>query len=118
MKYFALMILNLIQAFQTASSKLMGTSLLYLEKIEIQKGGGEIAYMREGVVAKSLSHCESLSIESICIELTIFKRKWCILFVYRPPTPHPPPTPQISIKESSSKKFQTHSVKLGNVMTT
>ena len=93
MKYFALMILNLIQAFQTASSKLMGTSLLYLEKIEIQKGGGEIAYMREGVVAKSLSHCESLSIESICIELTIFKRKWCILFVYRPPTPHPPPPP-------------------------
>ena len=29
--------LNLIQAFQTASSKLMGTSFLYLENIEIRK---------------------------------------------------------------------------------
>ena len=32
-----------------------------------------------------MSYCESLSIESICIELTIFKRKLCILFVYCPP---------------------------------
>ena len=41
--------------------------------------------MREGIVAKRLSHCESPSIESICLELTISKRKWCILFEYRPP---------------------------------
>ena len=40
--------------------------------------------MREGIVAKRLSHCESPSIESICLELTISKRKWCILFAYRP----------------------------------
>ena len=38
-----------------------------------------------GIVDKSLSHCESPSIESICIELTISKTKWYILFALRPP---------------------------------
>ena len=38
--------------------------------------------MRECIVAKRLSHFESPSIESICIELSISKRKWCILFAY------------------------------------
>ena len=38
--------------------------------------------MWEGIVAKRLSHFESPSIESICIELTISKRKWCVLFAY------------------------------------
>ena len=76
--------LNLVQAFQTTSSKLMGTSFLYLEKIDWDsKGGGKIVYVQEGTVANRLSHCESLSIESVCIELTISKRKWRILFAYR-----------------------------------
>ena len=77
--------LNLIQAFQTASSKLIGTSFLYLEKVETRKAGGGIVFVRESIVAKRLSHCESPNIESICIELTIYKRKWCILFAYCPP---------------------------------
>ena len=67
--------LNLIQAFQTAGSKLMGTSFLYLENIEIRKPVEKKVFVREGIVAKSLSHIESPSIESYCIELTISKRK-------------------------------------------
>ena len=39
--------------------------------------------MWKGIVAKKLPRCESLSIESICIKLTISKRKWCILFSHR-----------------------------------
>ena len=38
--------------------------------------------MRECIVAKRLSHFERPNIESICIELSISKRKWCILFAY------------------------------------
>ena len=41
--------------------------------------------MREDIIAKRLPHCESPSIESICTELIISKRKWCVLFVYCPP---------------------------------
>ena len=41
--------------------------------------------MRERLVTKRLTHFESPAIESICIELTISKCKWCILFAYRPP---------------------------------
>ena len=36
--------------------------------------------MWESIVAKKLYRFESPSIESICIELTISKRKWSILF--------------------------------------
>ena len=39
------------------------------------KSGGKIVLVLENILAKRLPHCESPSIESICIELTIFKRK-------------------------------------------
>ena len=58
---------KLDKVFQTASSKLMGTSFLYLEKMEIQKAVEKTVFVQEGIVAKDLYHCESLSIESICI---------------------------------------------------
>ena len=75
--------LNLIQAFPTACSKLMGTSFLNLDRD--LKGDGKIVFVRKGIFANRLPHCESPNIESIRIELTISKRKWCILFAYRPP---------------------------------
>ena len=62
----------------------MGTSFLYLEKIEIQKAVQKIVFVRDGIVSKDLYHCESSSIESICIELTISKRKCCIFFEHSP----------------------------------
>ena len=87
---------KLDKVLQTASSKLMGTSLLYLEKIEIQKAVGKIFFVREGIVAKDLYHCESPSIESICIEL--FPKEIVVFCLYIPP--------KNSLKERSSKKFQ------------
>ena len=48
--------------------------------------GGEIVYIRSGVTAKSLTIYETKNTESICVEITIKKRKWGILFSYRPPT--------------------------------
>ena len=49
------------------------------------KGGGKIVYVRQGLITKRLKNFESKTIETICIELTISKKKWCILFAYRPP---------------------------------
>ena len=54
-------------------------------KYRDSKGNGKIIFVREGIVAKRFPNCESPSVESIWIEVTIFKRKWCILFAYRPP---------------------------------
>ena len=49
------------------------------------KGGGKIVYVRQGLITKRLKCFESKNTETICIELTISKKKWCILFAYRPP---------------------------------
>ena len=40
------------------------------------KGGGKIVYVRRGLISKRLKNFES----TICLELTISKKKWCILF--------------------------------------
>ena len=47
-------------------------------------GGGKIVYVREGFIAKRLVNLEGNTSETICIEVTISKKKWCIIFVYRP----------------------------------
>ena len=47
-------------------------------------GGGKIVYMRDEIIAKRLAVYETQNIESICVEITIEKRKWGILFAYRP----------------------------------
>ena len=49
------------------------------------KGGGKIVYMRKGLFSKRLKNLESKNTETICIEVTISKKKWCVLFAYRPP---------------------------------
>ena len=48
-------------------------------------GGGKIVYVREAFIAKRLVNLEGNTSETICIEVTISKKKWCIVFVYRPP---------------------------------
>ena len=48
-------------------------------------GGGKIVYEREGFIAKRLANLEGNAVETICIEVTISKKKWCIIFVNRPP---------------------------------
>ena len=48
-------------------------------------GGGKIVYIREGFIAKRLANLERNTSETICIEVTISEKKWCIIFVYRPP---------------------------------
>ena len=49
------------------------------------KGGGKLVYLWEGFLAERIPKFETEKAETICIEITIAKKKWCILFAYRPP---------------------------------
>ena len=42
-------------------------------------------YAKEGFIAKRILEYENINIETICIAITISKRKWCLTFAYRPP---------------------------------
>ena len=48
-------------------------------------GEGKIVYVREEFIAKRPFNLEGNTSETICIEVTISKKKWCIIFVHRPP---------------------------------
>ena len=50
-----------------------------------KNGGGLIEYIRQGVICKRLIHYELNTIEAIFSELTISKKKWFCVSVYRPP---------------------------------
>ena len=45
-----------------------------------------MVYIRDGIIAKCLENLEDIHSETISLELTISKRKWCITFAYRPPS--------------------------------
>ena len=62
-------------SFPDSQFKFDGYQFSLFKKDQDSKGGGKIAFVREGIVFKKLSHCKSPTIESICIELTISKRK-------------------------------------------
>ena len=49
------------------------------------KGGGKLVYVKQGIISKRSENLETKFSETICIELTISKKKWCALFAYRPP---------------------------------
>ena len=40
--------------------------------------------IRDGIIAKHLENLEGKHSETICLELTVSKKKWCITFAYRP----------------------------------
>ena len=50
-----------------------------------KKEVGKMVFIRKELLAKRLEDFETKSTETICIELVISKRKWCIIFTYRPP---------------------------------
>ena len=76
---------KLDSSFPGTQFKIKGYQFPPFRKDRNSDGGRKIVYVREGLVTKRLTHFESPAIESICIELTISKCKWCILFAYRPP---------------------------------
>ena len=47
-------------------------------------GGGKLIFIKDGLITKRLKDLETATAESICLELTISKRKWFIVYAYRP----------------------------------
>ena len=43
-----------------------------------------MVFAREGFIAKQMKNFETKNAGTICLELTIVKKKWCILFAYSP----------------------------------
>ena len=65
--------------------KIEGYQFPPLRRDRNSKGGGKMVFIKEGFIAKQMKNFETINAETICLELTINKRKWCILFAYRPP---------------------------------
>ena len=44
-----------------------------------------MVFVRNGIIVKRLESLEGKESETIFIEVTISKKKWCIILAYRPP---------------------------------
>ena len=71
-------------SFPDHQFKIEGYQFPPLRRDRNSKGGRKMVFIKEGFVAKQMKNFESTNAETICFELTINKRKWCILFAYRP----------------------------------
>ena len=49
------------------------------------KGGGKLVFVKNGLIVKRVKDLETKVSETICIKLTIKKKKRCILFAYKLP---------------------------------
>ena len=49
------------------------------------KGGCKLVFVKNVHRAKRIKDIETKVSDTICIKLTITKKKWCILFAYKPP---------------------------------
>ena len=76
---------KLDESFPDAQFHIEGYQYPAFRKDRNKNGGGKIVYVKEGLIAKRILEYENINIETICIEITISKRKWCLTFAYRPP---------------------------------
>ena len=50
-----------------------------------KNGGGKIVYVKNCIISKGFENDEEIYEKFICSELKIPKKKWCVMFSYRPP---------------------------------
>ena len=65
--------------------KISGYQFPPIRRDRNSKGRRKIVFVREGFIVKQMKNIETENAETICLELVIAKKKWCILFAYRPP---------------------------------
>ena len=51
-----------------------------------KNGGGLIEFFKKGIITKRLKNLETNLSETICTEITISKKRWFCMSVYRPPS--------------------------------
>ena len=57
----------------------------YFRRDRNKYGGGKSLFLRIGFITRKMPKFEAKVTETICVELTISKKEWFILFRYRPP---------------------------------
>ena len=67
--------LNQTRSFPNAQFHIEGYQYPAFRKDCNKNGGGKIFYVKEGLIAKRTLEYENIDIETICIEITISKRK-------------------------------------------
>ena len=72
---------NSIQVPLTISSKYKGINSHQLEEFIVLREG-EIVFVCKGFIVKHMKNVETKNAETICVELVIDKKKWCIVFAY------------------------------------
>ena len=65
--------------------KISGYQFPPIRRDRNSKGRRKIVFVREGFIVKQMKNIETENAETICLELVIAKKKWRILFAYRPP---------------------------------
>ena len=50
-----------------------------------KNGGRKMIFIRQSLIVKRLYTYEDSTSETVCLEVTISKKKWCVAFAYRPP---------------------------------
>ena len=76
---------KLDESFPDAQFHIKGYQYSAFRKDRNKDGGRKIVYVKKGLIAKRILEYENINIETICIEITISKRNWCLTFAYRPP---------------------------------
>ena len=74
---------KLSESFPDAQFHIEGYQYPPFRKDHNKNGGGKIVYVKEGLIAKRILEYENINIDTIYIEITISKRKWCLTFAYR-----------------------------------
>ena len=73
---------KLDKSFPDAQFHFEGYQYPAFRKDHNKNGGGNVVYVKEGLIAKIILEYENINIESICIEITISKRQWYLTFAY------------------------------------
>ena len=76
---------KLDSSFPDHQFKIEGDQFPTFRRDRNSNGGGKLVYLREGFIVKRIPKFETEKVETICIEITIAKKKRCILFPYRLP---------------------------------
>ena len=72
-------------SFPDHQFKISGYQFPPIRRDRNSKGRRKIVFVREGFIVKQMKNIETENAETICLELVIAKKKWRILFAYRPP---------------------------------
>ena len=76
---------KLDSSFLNAQVQLPDYQFPPFQRVQNSSVGGWIAYIRNRIIPKRLIVYETQNPESICVEITTNKRKWGILFAFKPP---------------------------------